>query len=491
MLSSTLRKTGAHALIYGIGMSFTAISGILLVPLYTRFLTPTDYGIYSLLNIVSSLLLFLYDFGMINAIFRWYFQYAPEEVAMRRKVINTAAVFLLVIASVFTLVLSIGSQSIARMVFNSPDLAALVRLMLFSVMLQSMTWVPLSLLRIRGRVLTFLAVTVATMVILITANYLFLFANNGLYGVYGSSIVTYIFMVAALFVITRQEYSVEFSARELKGMLRFGLPYLPVLFFSWMIDFSDRYLLSQLSTLQEVGLYSVGYRVGQVMYMVEKAFLVAWVPLMLSVYQQHKDSAPKIFGGVFTYFASFIMLLGLAISVFSPEIIKIFTSKAYYDASIVVPWVALAYLLSGIYIYMLSGFIIAKNVLYQPVILSVSAVINIALNILLIPRMGMMGAAYSTVVSYLIVAAATTYLAQKLYPIDIEGFRLLKAGVIVIAAYFASLLIKVPNLSISIMLKAALVSSLVVVLYFAGFFSQQELRVIKGALSRWRAINNA
>jgi len=491
LLSRTLKKTGLHSAVYGLGMSFTAISGIVLVPVYTRFLSPSDYGVYSLISIISSLLLFLYDFGMINAIFRWYYQYSPEEIISRRRVINTAFAFLATIATAFTMLLCVASPLLSRAVFSDSGPTDLLRLMLFGVLFQSLTWVPLSVLRIKERVGAFLMVTLTMMAIMIFANYVLLSLGHGLYAVYEASIATYLFTAAALFYITRDEYSADLSLRELKGMLKFGLPYLPVLFFSWIIDFSDRYLLGKFSTLQDVGLYSVGYRVGQVMYMAEKAFLVAWVPLMLSIYQQHKAESPRIFGGVFTYFVSFIIFLGLCISVFSPEIIRIFTSRAYSNAAFVVPWISLAYLFSGIYIFMLSGFIISKNVVVQPVILSVSAAVNIALNIVLIPRIGMMGAAYSTVISYLIVAAATLFFAQKLYPIDIDAVRLSKLAVCSFVLYLLSLSIKTSGIMTTVLLKGVLISTLFVFLYFARFYSPDEIRTLRGFFLNRGAVNNA
>ncbi len=490
LLFNTLKKAGAHSLIYGMGMSFTAISSILLVPLYTKSLTPADYGIYSLISIIASLLFFLYDFGMINAVFRWYYQYSPDQSHLRRRVISTALLFLFGLALFFTILLWVFAPFLSRVVLHSDKFAPFIRLMLLGVFLQSLTWVPLSLLRIKEKVLTFTSITVLGMIVMVIANYLFLSMGRGIGGIYEAYIIAYIFVGVFLYLKTHQNYAIEFSLTELKGMLKFGVPYLPVLFFSWMIDFSDRYLLGRLSTLQEVGLYSVGYKLGQVMYMVEKTFLIAWIPLMLSIYQQHKDKAQHIFGGVFTYFSVAIFILALSISVFSSEIIRIFTSPAYYGAAAVVPWVAFAYLLSGIYIFMLSGFIISKNVYLQPVILFLSALVNIGLNIVLIPKFGMMGAAYATVVSYLIVAVFTTVFSQKLYPINIEWVRIAKVAVCAVVIYFLSRLVNIPSMIMTVMLKTALIAFLFVALYFTGFFNASEIKRFRNILVSWRLLRD-
>jgi len=324
---------------------------------------------------------------------------------------------------------------------------------------------------------------------MIAASFMFLSHGRGINGIYEAYITTYSIMLVALFVMTREEQALDFSFSELKGMLKFGVPYIPVLFFSWVIDFSDRYFLGHLATLQQVGLYSIGYKLGQVLYLAEKTFLIAWVPLMLSMHNQHKEKAPQIFGGIFTYFVLFIFLLFLAVSIFSAELIKIFASPLYCDAAAVVPWIALAYLLSGIYIYMISGFIIVKNVVLQPIILASAALANVVLNILLIPRFGMMGAAYATVFSYFIAASFTAFFAQRLYPIKIEWLRLIKIAACCMAVYFLSVFLPKVNLALSIVLKSIMVAAFFTCLALAGFFSPDEIEGLKTILSRKRQVS--
>ncbi len=479
LLLDTLKKTVKHSFIYGLGTSFAAISGIVLVPLYTRFLNPNDYGIYSLIGVIFSLLFFLYDFGMVNALFRWYYQYDEKEIALRRRVISTTLIFLFIVAATFTVILWINAAYISKYFFASAAFSGLIKLMLLGALLQSLTWVPLSILRIKEKALTFTIIVIMGMIVMIAANFILLFMGRGLNGIYEAYILAYLFMSITLFLITRKEYNIDFSLKELKGMLKFGLPYLPVLFFSWVIDFADRYLLSHMASFQQVGLYSVGHKIGQGLYLVEKTFLIAWVPLMLSLYQRYKDDAPEIFGKVFTYYLFTIFFICLAVSVFSKEIIYIFATPPYYAAAQVVPLIAFSYLLNGIYIYMLSGLIIAKNVYLQPIILSVSAMLNIGLNIILIPKFGMMGSAAATLVSYLLVAVATYFFAQKLYPIHTEWMRIGKIVFSVSLIYFLSAIFFIHGFAASVLYKGALLGLFFPILYTAGFFNQNELKRLK------------
>jgi len=139
LLFVTVKKTLKHSFIYGLGNSFTAVVGVLLIPLYTRRLTPGEYGIYALITIVYTLLAFVYDFGMINALFRWVYQYKEEEADLRRRVASTSLIFLVVLASSLTIVLWNKAGFISGIVFKNPDFSGLIRLMLAGLFLQSLT----------------------------------------------------------------------------------------------------------------------------------------------------------------------------------------------------------------------------------------------------------------------------------------------------------------------------------------------------------------
>lgn len=486
LLSGTVKKTAKHSLIYGLGTSITALSGLILVPLYTRFLAPSEYGVFSLISIVFSLLFFLYDFGMINALFRWYYQYEPHETALRQRVVSTAYIFTASLAFIFTVLFWIVAPLISQVILSSTAYTGVIRLMLAAVFLQSLTMIPLSVLRIKERVVTFTVIAVSGILFLALANLYFLSQGKGVSGIYAGYIATYLCMAVILFILTKRGQSVSFSFAELKGMLKFGLPYVPVLFFSWAIDYSDRYILGHMVELNQVGLYSVGYKIGQVLYVADKTFLIAWMPLLLPLSQQYKEKAQYVCGRVFTYFIFATGSIFLAISLFSREIIAVFASAAYADAAMVIPWVALAYFFYGIYIFMLSSLIVAKNIYAQPIILLAAAGANILLNILLIPRFGMMGSAYATGVSYCIAAVATYIFAQKYYPITVEWRRLGKILGAAAVILFSGSLLHFDGIMAAFAYKAVMLIAFLLILFAARFFKDEELLKMKTMLLRLR-----
>ena len=484
LLAETAKKTLWHSLIYGIGTSFTAFVGIVLMPLYTRFLKPEEYGVYSLISVAFTLLVFIYDFGMINALFRWVYHYDENEKAARKRVVSTVLFFLLALSATLTCILWNQTANISRIIFKTADFSGLIRLMLIGLFLQSLTWVPFSLIRINEKPFIFTAIVMLGMVTMVSANFILLSRGKALTGIYEAYIISCAVMAAPLYYITRNEYALAFSFGELKGMFAFALPFFPVLFFAWVIDFSGRYFLGHFSTLQQVGLYSAGYKIGQILYLAEKTFAVAWTPIMLSLSQRYMERAPDVFGRVFTYFVFSSFFLVIGVSIFAREIMRIFTTPAYYAATQVVPLIAIAYLLYGVYVFMLSGLIITKNVYAQPLILLSAAVINVMLNILLIPKFGMVGSAYATIAGYFIAAAATFYFSQKFYPIPVEAGRIGKIVITSGLICYASRFFSIQSLVVSVFSKAALLILFFFILYFIRFFTVEETARLKAFIRR-------
>ncbi|MDP3790115.1 MAG: polysaccharide biosynthesis C-terminal domain-containing protein, partial [Candidatus Omnitrophota bacterium] len=438
----------------------------------------------AMITIVYTLCAFVYDFGMINALFRWVYQYKEDEIVLRRRVASTSLIFLLVLASFLTIVLWNEAGFISNIIFKNAGFSGLIRLMLIGLFLQSLTWVPLSLLRIQEKPIMLISIAMSGMAAMVLFNYILLSNGMGLKGIYVSSIISYALILPALFYVTRSYYVLDFSLKELKGMLKFGLPFFPVLFFSWIIDFSGRFFLGRYSTLEQVGLYSIGYKIGQILYLAEKTFAIAWVPLMLSLAHKYSEKAPEVFGKVFTYFIFSSMVLFLACSIFSKEILRMFTSAPYFAAYRVVPLIALSYVLYGIYGYMLSGLTITKKIHLQPFIFLGAAALNVLMNMLLIPGFGMMGAAFSAAASYVVIAAATYYCAQKFYPIPIELKRLFKILAASAAVYLLTFFTDFKNLALSFAYKSVVLAGFFWILYISGFFSTSELDKLRTFILR-------
>jgi len=418
-ISGVLQKTASHTLVYGMSVGLMPLTSLVLLPLYTRHLSAEAFGVLALLLVTSGVLAFLYDLGMINALFRRYFEHDADQVQRRQTVVSTAWGFLAGHAALWTIVWLWLAPRLVPAAWQAHVAGGAVPLMLLSTLVTSWTDVPIAALRLRGRVRAFAAVSALRSLALIAATYEFVvLRQRGLAGVFEGQLLAGLGILGLAAWLNRRDYSPQASWSELKAMLAFGMPFFPALLFTWVIDCSDRYFLGLLATLEQVAVYTVGYKLGQIPLLAVKAFMVAWIPLMFSI--ARAPHAPEAFATVFRYALAGLCLLGLAISLWASELMAVLAPNTYGVGAGIVPLIVLACLGYAVYSFMLSGLLVTRDVWVQPVALGSAAFLNAALNWWTIPRWGMWGAAWATIAAYALAAVATWVAAQRRYPMPVR-----------------------------------------------------------------------
>jgi O-antigen/teichoic acid export membrane protein len=221
----------------------------------------------------------------------------------------------------------------------------------------------------------------------------------------------------------------HFAGARLREMLVFALPLIPAALAFWINGMGDRYFVQHYVTTAEVGLFQVGYVIATVVALGTTAFQQAWGPFSLSI---HRDTGANAFYAQALLLYLWIGLLGAAaVSVFSPEILRVFTTPAYLGAWTVVPFLAFSYVMSGLTYIASLGPSLAKRTAPTAVAVGVASVLNLALNFILTPRYGKEGAALATLLSQAVVPLYLFRSSQRLYPIP---YRFGAAVALVLAA---------------------------------------------------------
>jgi O-antigen/teichoic acid export membrane protein len=265
---------------------------------------------------------------------------------------------------------------------------------------------------------------------------------------------------------------------ELKEMLRFGLPLVPAGLGVWIMTMADRYFLQFLSTPQELGLYSLGYKFGMVVQgLIVGPFMLAWGPFFWSVAKE-KD-ARDIYSSVLTYFTLVAMAVALVLSVLSKQALEVMAAPAFYGAYTVIPLIALSYVLYGCYLILPVGINLERKTKYLAAIVGVGAVVNLGLNYLLIPRYGMMGAAVATLIAYLLLPVGSYFVSNRYYPIRYEWRRIARIFVAAGLVYAGSLFITADSTVITGVLKLLSLLGFPLLLFAFRFFKPEEVQKTK------------
>jgi O-antigen/teichoic acid export membrane protein len=239
----------------------------------------------------------------------------------------------------------------------------------------------------------------------------------------------------------------------------------------------DRYFLRYYTTITEVGIYSIGYRIASALSLVVGAFQTAWPALMFSA--ARTAEGPRFISRVLTYIVFVQLYLALGLSVLIDDILVLLTSEAYYTASQIVPLITLSYVFYGAYYVTSSGISIKNKTIYASLVVVSAAIIQTAINFYLIPKYGMMGAAISTVFSYLLLPISSALISNKMYPVQYEIHRLISILFIAVGIFFLSKFIQVDNVYISFFLKGLFAASFPIWIWLFRLVQPDEQHAIK------------
>lgn len=473
-----------HAGIYGGGALLGKALGLIVVPVYTRYLTAAEYGTLELLEISTYILGMFLGVGISQAVIRFY--HDTDDPRGKALVISTSLWCMGGAALTGAALLLPSGRLASRVVFGVTDYDQLFRMAFFALLLTIVAEVPMAYFRARQASVRYSAAASCRLVVSVGLNLLFLIGFGwGVYGLLlGSMLATGAFAILLGGLVVR-EVGWGFDGRLLLRMLRYGLPYVPGGLGMFVLSFADRFLLQRYAGLAAVGLYSLGYKFGMLVHLVlGEPLLAIWGPRRFEL--AGRPDAPRVFSGVFTYFLLAEVSFVLGLSVLGRETFQVLTGPAFQAAHHLIPVIAVGYVLLGAYFNMQVGILLQKRTGYIPLIVAASAATNILLNALLIPDLGGWGAAWATAGAFLVMGVLNFWVSDRLFPVPYQWHRLAKILACAGAVYTASLLVPESAWLAAVAIKLGLLLSYPVILYLAGFCSHEEMAHLRGLAARAR-----
>jgi O-antigen/teichoic acid export membrane protein len=274
-----------------------------------------------------------------------------------------------------------------------------------------------------------------------------------------------------------------------KEVLKFGLPYIPAGLAGIAMQVVDRPIVKALTNDATLGIYQLNYRLGIFMMLIVGMFDYAWRPFFLN---HAKDpDAKSLFSKVFTYYVLGAMSIFLVISLFIEDIVRMhffgkqFFPPVYWQGVEIVPWILLAYVFTGAYVVFVVGVYLEKKTKYLPFVTGAGALLNIGANFFLIPKIGILGAALSTLLSYIIMAVGMYFASQRFYRVQYEWSKVLKITGSAVFMFICSHELHLRPLdSIGIGVKIVLVVAFGAALVFLKVLDSKELAEVKALVQR-------
>lgn len=469
---SHLRHLLKGSALYIGGDLATKLLAFVLIPLYTRYLTPADYGIIEVVKAFGNGLTILCVLGLNAALTRFYFDHDHAEA--RARFLGTTAIALIANAFLVVFVLDRIGQGWFDGLFSDIPFDPYIRLAIWTVLLTSLSTITLVLYRVReepGKYVGFQLVQSILGFGLII--YFVAVRQGGALGKLQGELFAAIAVGALGAYLVRPHVQLCWSWREVKQSLKFGAPLVPHLIFWWVIDLSDRMFLQYYATLQEVGIYSLGYNIASVMVVVIAGLNNAWAPYFFSI--SASPGAKEIIATLLTYGLCALLFIGLMLALFARELVVLIATPEYYDASLVIPIIMIAFVFTGLATILSNLIFYGMTSHHMPLVTGVAAIVNIGMNVLFIPKFGMMGAAYATVIAMTVYAALVFVMSQKVYRIDYERAKITYMSVAFMVCLALGLEIRLEHALATTALKALVPLVFVVFLWRCGVVRAADL----------------
>jgi O-antigen/teichoic acid export membrane protein len=476
-LRQKLRQLSTNLAIYGLGDVAIQVVNFLLLSVYVRYLSPTDYGVLALLGSVEAVTKLFFRWGVDGAFMRFWYDW--EDHPSRQRLASTIFLFLLAVDGVLLVASLIAAPWLSGWLLGDRTHALALTLVLLNTFAIGFTFIPLHVLRMENRAREFSAIAFARSVsTLVLRIILVVGAGYGLMGVVVADVV----VTAVLMVVMIRWFAPLirplFSRQVLKDVLAFGLPRVPHGFALQVMSIGDRFILKFLNApLDAIGTYSIGVSFGLIPKLALSAFEYAWAPFYYATARE--PGAQRVFSGIATYGVAVLALFTAGLSAIARDLLELVTHGQYVAAEGVVIWTAIGVFFYGVYLLTSIGLNITKNTRYYPVSTAIGAAVNIGFNLLLIPRYGIIGAAWANGATYAIQAAIAFSLAQRVYPITYETARLSRALVAAALGYAAAALLPaMPALAGVLVRGTTVVVVMAALLWSTKFFKAEELRAL-------------
>ncbi len=414
-MNTKYKKLLSNTAILGVGTFGSKLLVFFMVRFYTACLTKEQYGTADIITQTANLLIPLLSAGITEAVFR----FAMDRDTDRKKVFTAGFFTILTGGMIFSALIPV----LDHISFIQGYAWLVVAYTFFSCMHS----LCMQFLRAQEKMKEFAFWGIASTAMTILFNLLFLLVFRfGITGYVMSVVLSDAIGTLCIFSVEKywKQISIKaLSKRQLSVMLRFSIPMIPTTIFWWVTNVADRYMVTEMIGADANGLYAVAYKIPTLLILLSGIFIEAWQFSAISERGDAEHSA--FFSTVFDSFQALMFIFGCGLTAFAKIAVRVMAANAaYYPAWKYIPMLSAATIFSSLVTFMGSVYLVEKKSVLSFVTSMTGAVINVALNFLLIPRIGVNGAAIATFFSYFVVfiiraVNCSRYIRFSMHPIKL------------------------------------------------------------------------
>ena len=475
-MSGYLRRLATTGAAYTAANVLSKLIAVALLPLYTRYLTPADYGAAEVLFAAVVAASIVIRLGVIEALLRFYYKAGEDPAAVVAT--SFAAIFWLATLAALVALPFAGPISEAILDEPAPDLA---RIAIGGLWVLTLNEFLLTLFRLEERARAFFLVTIVNVLAAIALTVVLVVGRDeGARGLLLGSYVSGAAVVLALIYVQRRRLSLWFDRVLLMRILRFGLPTMPAELSLYALNFVDRIIIIRTVGLAEAGLYSLAVKFAQGVNVLVRGFQLAWPPLAYSI--RDDDEARRAYAAVVTWFLAGCAFVVIGMWLFSRWIVRALAAPEFFDSYEAIGLISTAVTLYALYMVLLVILGRTGRTEFNFPATAAALAVNVALNLILVPSLEIVGAGLALVVSYLVVLALMYRFTQRLFPVPYEWGRLARLVVVSVALVAIGELLLPTEGAVGLTGRIVVWLAYPATLLAVGFFSDEE----RGWLRRLR-----
>jgi len=483
-LLEDIKNTIKQSAVYGLSRISTKLIAFILLPLLTLNFSVGEYGVYVLTESLWQILWAIFLFGFESGVVRWYLEI--EDVSKKKRFLFTVSSFLVVFNFVLILAIYLFSTSLSNLLYESISYSKFVILASFIAFVEAFSFIIFLMLRIeeKAKAYSILAV-VSTFVSLILQIYFLQYTQIKLEGVFISKIIAPALIILILLPYFIKHVKIGFEKHLLSELLKYSFPIMIASLVITLLNQIDKYILGYFTTLKDVGIYGLAYNIsGLINFLVISPFALAFT--VLSWKKLKDENAKRFYTKTITYLFLAVIFISMIIALFTPHLIKIFTLKTdYWSASMYVPWVILAMPFYGIHFVGVFSFYVTKKTKYVFYSYIIALVVNVVLNILVIPSFTIFGAAVVNFISFFILCVTIYFFSKRNYFFEYEWRKIFIMLAVYVLLIFPFFYFSFENRYVELTLKGIAVLIFPFILYIFKFYEPIEKQAIRGFINKY------
>jgi O-antigen/teichoic acid export membrane protein len=474
--------------VYGLGSVLGQAAAFVLLPLYTNLLSPTDYGTLEIIILTSTCLNVFLGLHVMVQIPRLY--HAAEREEARGRAVSTAIIFSGALTTAAIIPADLFRHQLSVALFGTAAHGDHLRLALWWVVATNVFVCALAYLQARRMSRAFTLLSVAQLVSMLSLNLVFVaWLRRGVEGILLSQLLVTGTLGLGLAAWVLGRTGVAFSWATVRTILAFGLPMIGWSLAVFVVNGADRAVLSGVASLTDVGVYSLANRFGMsLLVFVVTPFSCFWAAERFELAKQ--PGGRDVMARVFTYFFAVLCFVGLAVSIWVDDLIRLMAAPQFWAAAGIGPVLVLAYALWGTFDALMTGIVIEGHTKAVGALTGAAAAIHVGLCAGLGPALGTIGVAWAKVATLAALTVGVYIIAQRRYRIGYEAGRVARVVAVALALFFVSTALAGFPPLLGLALKAPLLVAFPVVLAGVGFLDAGERRWLTArldaALSRRR-----